>query len=187
LTEYSDKPYPPTLSNPDRLLALYYHDLRTIAHRILRRDDAVMLLQPTELAHEAAMRLMKLERMDWTSVTHFLATAARLMRQALMDEVRKALAQKRRNLQVLTSWPGADTGDDTGLDFEGLDRALTRLEAVSADLARVVELRFFAGLTIDEIAAVQDVSSRTVMRQWKAARAALLADMNDERPDSALR
>ena len=183
MPEINDKPYPPTLSNPDRLLALYYHDLRTIAHRILRRDDAVMLLQPTELAHEAAMRLMKLERMDWTSVTHFLATAARLMRQALMDEVRKALAQKRQNLQVLTAWPGAGTGD-TELDFEALDRALTRLEEVSADLARVVELRFFAGLTIDEIAAVQGVSSRTVMRQWKAARAALLADMSDDRPDA---
>ena len=161
------------------MLALYYHDLRTIAHRILRRDDAVMLLQPTELAHEAAMRLMKLERMDWTSVTHFLATAARLMRQALMDEVRKALAQKRQNLQVLTVWPGANSPTRVRLR-----RARSRpdaLEEVSPERARVVELRFFAGLTIDEIAAVQGVSSRTVMRQWKAARAGLFAEMSDDR------
>lgn len=178
MPDLPDTPYPPTLSNPDRLLALYYHDLRTIAHRILRRDDAVMLLQPTELAHEAAMRLMKLERMDWTSVTHFLATAARLMRQALMDEVRKALAQKRQNLRVLTVWPGSNV-TDSGLDFEGLDRALTQLEGISPERARVVELRFFAGLTIDEIAAVQGVSSRTVMRQWQAARAWLFAAMTD--------
>lgn len=176
MTEPDSKPYPPTLSNPDRLLALYYQDLRGIAQRILRQDNAAALLQPTELAHEAAMRLMKFERMDWQSVTHFLATAARVMRQALIDEVRRALAQKRQDGRLLTAWPDA-APTDTGIDLEALDRALTRLEAISPDRARVVELRIFAGLSIEEIAAVQGVSERTVKRQWQVARIWLTAEL----------
>jgi RNA polymerase sigma factor (TIGR02999 family) len=158
------------------LLTLYYQDLRRIAKRILNHDDAVMLLQPTELAHEAAMRLMKLERMEWKSVTHFLATAARVMRQALVDEVRQALAAKRQNLRMVTLWPDV-AASESGLEIEALDLALTRLEAISPQRARVVELRLFAGLSIEEIADVQAVSARTVKRQWQVARIWLTAEL----------
>ena len=176
MSEPDEKPYPPTLSNPERLLELYYQDLRRIAKRILHHDDAVMLLQPTELAHEAAMRLMKLERMEWNSVTHFLATAARVMRQALVDEVRQAMAQKRQNVHPVTVWPDRQE-TDSALDLEALDQALTRLEAVSPERARVVELRLFGGLSIEEIATVQGVSERTVKRQWQVARIWLTAEL----------
>jgi len=165
-----------TLADPDRLLALYYQDIRTIARHLMNRDAAVHLLQPTELAHEAAMRLMKLERMNFQSVPHFLATAARVMRQALLDEVRRALAKKRQNQPLLTTWPDSKP-TDTGLDLEALDRALRKLETISPERARVVELRFFGGLTLEEVAEVQGVSVRTVKRQWQAARIWLLAEL----------
>lgn len=161
------------------MLALYYQDIRTIARRLLRRDSAVTLLQPTELAHEAAMRLMKLERMDFRSVPHFLATAARVMRQALLDEVRRALAKKRQNRQLVTVWPDA-APTSGGLDLEALDAALVRLEAVSPERARVVELRFFAGLSVEEVAEVQGVSVRTVKRQWQVARIWLSAELGGD-------
>lgn len=175
-------PGPSTLANPDRLLALYYQDIRAIARRILARDAAGTLLQPTELAHEAAMRLMKLERMDFKSVPHFLATAARVMRQALLDEVRRALAKKRQNPLPLTAWPGTPA-EQTGIDLEALDAALQRLETISPERARVVELRFFAGLSNEEVAEVQGVSLRTVKRQWQVARIWLLAELGGARSD----
>ncbi len=161
------------------MLALYYQDIRSIARRILKRDSAVTLLQPTELAHEAAMRLMKLERMDFRSVPHFLAMAARVMRQALLDEVRRALAKKRQNRQLLTVWPDAEP-TAPGLDLEALDAALARLEAISPERARVVELRFFAGLSVEEVAEVQGVSVRTVKRQWQVARIWLSTELGAE-------
>jgi RNA polymerase sigma factor (TIGR02999 family) len=153
-----------------RLLTLYYHDLRKIAARILRNDGAVVLLQATELAHETAMRLMKLERMQWNNVPHFLATAARVARQALVDEVRRASAGKRQNVKMITMWPDAAPTDEGGVDIQALDRALTKLEAISPERARVVELRFFSGMTVAEIAQLQGVSERTIMRQWQVAR-----------------
>ena len=122
------------------------------------------------------MRLMKLERMNFQSVPHFLATAARVMRQALLDEVRRALAKKRQNQPLLTVWPDAQP-TDTGLDLEALDRALQKLETISPERARVVELRFFGGLTLEEVAEVQGVSARTIKRQWQVARIWLLAEL----------
>lgn len=175
---------PATLANPDRLLELYYQDVRQIARRILQRDAAVHLLQPTELAHEAAMRLMKLERMDFRSVPHFLATAARVMRQALLDEVRRALAKKRQNQALLTTWPDADAAEP-GLDLEALDDALRRLEAISPERARVVELRFFGGLSFEEVAEVQGVSVSTVKRQWQVARIWLMTELGGAGPATA--
>ncbi len=163
----------------ERLLALYYDDLRRIARRILCGDGGAMLLQPTELAHEAALRLMKLERMTWNDVTHFLATAARVMRQVLLDEVRRALAQKRQRAPMQTLWPGGEGApDEPPLDIEALDAALSRLEVVWPERARIVELRFYAGLSIEEIAGVSGVSARTIKRQWRAARAWLLAELS---------
>jgi RNA polymerase sigma factor (TIGR02999 family) len=161
------------------LLALYYQDLRKIAARILQNDGAVVLLQATELAHEAAMRLMKLERMQWNNVPHFLATAARVARQALLDEVRKASASKRQNVKMLTLWPDAAETNDSGVDIEALDRALTKLESISPQRARVVELRFFTGMTVAEIAELQGVTERTILRQWQVARIWLNTELSN--------
>lgn len=173
----------PTPANPllirdrERLLAAYYSELRVIARRILYGDGGKLLLQPTELAHEAALRIIKLERMSWNDVTHFLATAAHVMRQVLLDEVRAARAQKRQPVPSLTLWPDAMPSEPP-VDVEALDLALSRLETISPERARIVELRFYTGLTVEEIAQVCGVSDRTVKRQWRAARAWLLTQLN---------
>ncbi len=164
----------------DALLTEYYAELRNIARRVLGQDSGKLLLQPTELAHEAAMRLIKLERMRFQDINHFLATAARVMRQVLLDEVRRARAQKRQAPAVLTLWPDA-VPTETGFDIEALDAALDRLQAVSPERARVVELRFYTGLSMEEIAQVSGVSDRTVKRQWRAARAWLLNELQSAR------
>ena len=120
--------------------------------------------------------MLKLDRMEWNDRAHFLATAATVMRQALIDEVRRFRADKRQPVDVLTTL--IDTGVGTAeLDLERLDESLRRLAEVSPDRARLVELRFFVGLTVDATAEVLGSSSATVKRQWDAARAWLLRDL----------
>lgn len=160
----------------ERLLAIYYAELRGLARRMLAGDSAAYRLQPTELANEAALRVLKLDRMDFKDRAHFLAMAATVMRQALLDEVRRFRAHKRQAPAVLTTLidPGILTVD---LDLERLDRSLSRLVEISPERARLVELRFFAGLTIEETADVLAISPATVKRQWDAARAWLMRDL----------
>ncbi|MFO1401419.1 MAG: ECF-type sigma factor [Steroidobacteraceae bacterium] len=160
----------------EQLLAACYQELRAIARSLLARDSAAQHLQPTELAHEAALRLLRFDRIELRDRNHFLALSARVMRQVLVDEVRRQRAQKRQARGLLTTWfePGLDA---TVLDIEALDRSLSRLAAISPERARVVELRFFAGLGLPEIAALLQVSERTLKRHWQAARAWLLNDM----------
>lgn len=170
-------------SRPSReeLLQLCYQELRTLAQRMLAGDSASLRLQPTELANEAVLRVLKLDRMSFNDRAHFLATAATVMRQALLDEVRRFRAGKRQAPSIMTTWfdPGVATID---LDLERLDAALTRLATVSPERARLVELRFFAGLTIEETSDVLQISPATVKRQWDAARAWLLRDVNRPTP-----
>lgn len=154
----------------DALLARHYGEFRSLARRVLNGDGPALQIQPTDLAHEAAIRVMRLDRMEVRDRTHFLALSAQVMRQVLIDEVRRAKAKKRQAPGVLTLWP-----DDGGaLDLEDLDAALHDLQQVSPERARLVELRFFAGLTIEEIAAHFGESESTVKRRWRAARAWLL-------------
>lgn len=160
----------------EQLLAACYQELRAIARRLLAHDSAAQHLQPTELTHEAALRLLRFDRIELRDRNHFLALSARVMRQVLVDEVRRQRAQKRQARGLLTTWfePGLDA---TVLDIEALDRSLARLAGISPERARVVELRFFAGLGLPEIAAIMQVSERTLKRHWQAARAWLLRDM----------
>jgi RNA polymerase sigma factor (TIGR02999 family) len=160
----------------EQLLAACYHELRAIARALLASDSAARHIQPTELAHEAALRLLRFDRIELRDRNHFLALSARVMRQVLVDEVRRQRAQKRQARGMLTTWcePGLDA---TVVDIEALDRSLSRLAAISPARARVVELRFFAGLSLADIAAVMDLSERTLKRHWQAARAWLLRDM----------
>ena len=153
-----------------------YAELRTIAGRMLAGDSSSLRLQPTELANEAAIRVLRLDRMEWNDRAHFLATAATVMRQALLDEVRRFRAHKRQVPAVITTLvdPGVATVE---LDIERLDHSLHRLAEVSPDRARLVELRFFVGLTIEQTAGVLGSSSATVKRQWDAARGWLLRDL----------
>ncbi len=166
---------------PAVLLERYYAEYRQLARRVLSHDHAAAFIQPTELAHEAALRLFRLERMDLSGRTHFLSLSARMMRQVLIDEVRRFRAQKRQAPQVLTRWPG-ETEAPPAFDIEAFHEALSRLEQIDPDRARIVEQRFFAGLTIEEIAVASGVSESTVKRQWRVARAWLLDDLAGDAP-----
>lgn len=157
----------------DRLLAAHYAEFRRIARRVLREDAGRLAIQPTDLAHEAAIRILKLERMDWRDRTHFLAMSARIMRQTLMDEVRRYRASKRQLAPILTFWCEPQRGG--AFDLEAFDDVLARLFQVDAERARVVELRFYAGLTLAEVALALEVSESTVERRWRGARAWLLS------------
>jgi RNA polymerase sigma factor (TIGR02999 family) len=162
----------------EALLALHYQEFRAVARRVLRDDGARVAMQPTDLAHEAALRILKLARIDWRDRAHFLALSARVMRQTLIDEVRRFRAAKRQMPEVTTWLDGADT--PKLLPIDRLDDALTTLFSIDTDRARVVELRFYGGLTVAEIAQETGVSESTVERQWRAARAWLLAELTDD-------
>lgn len=161
----------------DATLAALYDELRAAAARMLRRDAPLLTLQPTELVNEAAIRIVQLERMSWNDRQHFFATGARIMRQAMLDAVRSRRRAKRQVPDVFLETPLAQD-----VEVEALDIALVRLESVSPELARIVELRFFVGLTVEQIAVVLDQSPATVKRRWQAARLWLLDALNAGQP-----
>jgi RNA polymerase sigma factor (TIGR02999 family) len=158
-----------------QMLERYYVEYRQLARKVLGRDSASAYIQPTELAHEAALRVFKLDRMDIAGRTHFLSLSARVMRQVLIDEVRRFRAQKRQAPPVVTQWNVEPA--PSAFDIEDFHEALKRLEDIDPERARIVEQRFFAGLTIEEIAAASGVSESTVKRQWRVARAWLLNEL----------
>ena len=160
----------------DRLFALVYDDLRALARRQLRRLNPGQTLAPTVLVHEAYLRFADRPAPNAVNRQHFFGIAARAMRHIVIDHVRRARAQKRGG--------GAPLPLDSDLavahekpptDLIALDTALTELERLDLRQARVVELRFFAGLELNEIAALLDTSERTVKRDWQKARAFLSA------------
>ena len=152
------------------LLGLCYTEMRRLAHRLLRGDAAAHRLQPTEVVHEAAMRVLDLERLEWRDRAHLLAAAAPLMRQALLDELRRSRAARRDRPEVMTALYESDhTLPDLGL--ERLDRALRELQAIDPQRARLVELRFFGGLGLEEAAEVLQLTPALARRRWEASRA----------------
>lgn len=162
----------------DRLLALHYDEFRRVARRVLNGDAVKLQMQPTDLAHEAAIRVMRLDRVSFRDRTHFLALSARVMRQVLLDEVRRRNASKRRPPVITLFWdPEAPSATPPAMDMEAFDEALKRLFAIDEERARVVELRFYAGLTLEEIAEATSQSLSTIKRRWRAARAWLAADL----------
>jgi RNA polymerase sigma factor (TIGR02999 family) len=163
----------------EKLLSLHYQEFRNVARRVLNGDANRLQIQPTDLAHEAAIRIMGLNRLDLHDRTHFLALSARVMRQTLIDEVRRHKAAKRQAPQVLTQWfdPGAA---QPVMDLDVFDDALNRLAQIDPERARIVELRFYAGLTLEEIAETLQISESTVQRRWRGARAWLLKELGDD-------
>ena len=161
----------------DRLLALHYDEFRRLARRVLNGDAVKLQIQPTDLAHEAAIRVLRLDRIDLRGRTHFLALSAKVMRQTLMDEIRRHRAAKRNVPPVMTQWLTPESAAPPALDMEALDEALTRLATVDTGLAALVEQRFFAGMTIEEIALESGQSDSTVKRRWRVARAWLLNEL----------
>jgi len=157
----------------DQLFAIIYPQLRQIAARLLQRERPDHTLEPNALVNELCMRLLGNQPVSYQDRAHFLAIAAQTMRRILIDHARAGLTEKRGGLQqrvtlsAVDGWAPVSGGDDILL----LDVALSKLETLDARAARVVELRFFGGLEIDEIAAVLGVSVITVKRDWRAARA----------------
>ena len=154
----------------DRLLAAVYDELRVLARRLLVGDRARFTVAPTELANGAALKLLAQSGLSARDRAHFLAYAAQVMRQVLIDHVRHERSAKRDAPKVtLVSQIAEEAGTD--LDVEALHEALERLSSVSQEHARLVELRYFGGLTIEEIAIIEGTSTATVKRSWRAARA----------------
>ena len=160
------------------LLASCYDDVRRIARGIVARDGPNRPLQATELANEAAIRLIGLDRMEIRGKAHMLAMAARTMRRIMIDEARKGAAAKRHAPTMVTRWP--DDPASNLIDIGDLDRALDALGAVSPEHAEVVELRFMLGLTVEEAARASGLAERTVKRRWQAARAWLLDHLSGD-------
>jgi len=155
----------------DRLVPVVYEELRRVARAHLRGERAHSL-QTTALVHEAYLRLVDLDRMTIHSRTHFFAVAARLMRQILVDDARKRLADKRGGGVTIVGLEEVTQAAGTrAVDVLALDEALDQLTSFEPRLCQVVELRFFAGLNIDETADALDVSTATVERDWVMAKA----------------
>ena len=161
----------------EQLVPLVYAELRRQAQRALRREGAGHTLQPTALVHEAWLRLDDQHGARWESRTQFFAVAAQMMRRVLVDRARRRHAAKRgggaRHLTLAdadAAGVAADAEHEGGVDVLALDEALTRLAALDPERARLVELRYFAGMSIPEAAAALGVSPATVGRQWAVAR-----------------
>jgi len=163
----------------DELLPIVYEELRRLAAAYLRRERPGQTLQPTALVHEAYLRLMKDRPDRWRNRAHFCAIAAHSMRQILIERARARGAQKRGGAQPrVTLNEAIVAGDDSpSIDLVALDAALQRLEALDPEQARLVELRFFGGLTIEETAEAMNISPATVKRHWTVARAWLAREL----------
>lgn len=156
----------------EQVLPLVYEELRSIASRQLRRERSDHTLQPTAIVHEAYLRLVEQAGLDWPSRSHFYGFAARLIRRILVDHARHRNWAKRGGLvQKVTLVEAADLALEKNPDIIDLDEALCSLEKVDPRKATVVELKFFGGLTLEEIAAHLAISSETVSREWRRARA----------------
>jgi len=173
------------------LLPLVYEELRAMAARHLRGERAAHTLQRTALVHEAFLRLVDQRQVNWQGRSQFFGLASQMMRRILVDHARRRLAQKRggalQHVALDELALGAEDGagvvdalaltDDPRVDLGAIDAALKRLEAMDAQQGKLVELRFFGGLSISETAEVLGVSPATVKREWAVARAWLQREL----------
>ncbi|PYR25277.1 MAG: RNA polymerase subunit sigma-70 [Acidobacteria bacterium] len=166
-----------------KVMPLVYDELRRLAGRYLRRERGGQTLQPTALVHEAYLRLLKDKKQGWQNRTHFLAIAALSMRQVLVERARARGASKRGGAQVrVTLDETLAVHRETSIDLVALDEALTRLALIDPQQARIVELRFFGGLTVEEAAEALGISPATVKRGWSVARAWLKRELSKGTP-----
>jgi len=158
----------------ERLMPLVYEELRRLAASQLRAERRNHTLQPTALVHEAYMRLIGQRSVSWANRAHFFGIASRMMRRILVDHARRRGRNKRSPGTVYLDLGNSETVvADRAPELLALDDALTQLEKLDPQQARVVELRFFAGLSVEETAEVAGISTATVKREWATARAFL--------------
>jgi RNA polymerase sigma-70 factor (ECF subfamily) len=167
----------------DRLIPLVYDELHLIASRIMARDRRDRTIQTTGLINEADLRLVNQREVDWQNRAQFFAIAAQIMRRILLDAARRRLREKRGGDAVKVTLDGvAVAAPDAGIDrvdVLAVDRALGELEQRDPDLAKIVELKFFGGLTVEETSAVLDISPATVKREWAFAKGWLYRTLTD--------
>lgn len=166
----------------DRLLERVYPDLRAIAVGQLRNQRPDHTFTPTALVHEAYLRLVRYREVDWKGRAHFFGAVSRTMRRVLVDYARARTAEKRGGSKVAVSLSGVDRPDSEGMALEELiaiDEALDRLSEHRPRWVRVVECRFFSGLTIEETAEALGISHGTVSNDWRLARAWLRKELDD--------
>ena len=162
----------------DRLIPLVYRELHRLARQCLRRERADHTMQTSTLVHEAYLRLIDANRVPWHNRAHFFAVAAQLMRRVLVDEARKRHCKKRQGIRISLD-QALDVSRDRDEELIALDRALDGLAEFAPRKSRVVELRYFGGLTIEETAAALDVSIDIVKREWRTAKLWLLRELTD--------
>lgn len=161
------------------LIPLVYKELRRIAGSYLRRENPGNSLQPTALVHEAYLRLTDAREIDWQNRSHFFAVSSTVMRRILVDRARASHAGKRGN-----GWDAVSLNEailpspERAPEILALDEALTRLSSLDERQAKIVELRFFAGMNEDEAGQVLGISSRTVKRDWRVAKAWLFKELS---------
>ena len=156
----------------DELLPLVYDQLRRLANSYLRKERSNHTLQPTALVHEAYLRLVGQNEIEWQNRAHFFGISARLMREILIEYARAKNRQKRGGefrTQIALD-DAVSFSSQNELDVVAVDEALTKLEALDERQARIVEMKFFGGLTVEEIAEVLDISAATVKREWATAK-----------------
>jgi RNA polymerase sigma factor (TIGR02999 family) len=166
----------------DQLMPIVYDELHRQAARYLRREQAGHTLQTTALIHEAYVRLVDQRNVQWQNRAHFFGIAAQMMRRILVDHARAKKRAKRGGSEIRVSLADAAVatkGQD--LDVVALDEALQRLAKIDEQQSRVVELRYFSGLTVEETAEVMGISTATVKRDWSVARAWLHRELSGDK------
>ena len=165
----------------DRLVPIVHDELRRIARRCMAGERAGHSLQATALVNEAYLRLIDVQHVNWQNRAHFLAMSARLMRRILVDYARSKGYQKRGGGAVKVTFDeGLPVAAEPAMDLVALDDALKVLATMDERKSRVIELRFFGGLSVEETATVLAVSPETIMRDWKLAKAWLMRELRGE-------
>jgi RNA polymerase sigma-70 factor, ECF subfamily len=163
----------------DELLPLIYDELKRLAAGYLRRERSGHTLQPTALVNEAYLKMIDITRVSWQNKAHFMGVAANQMRRILVDHARHHNALKRGGeLHIVTLNDEIDASDEQSAELIALDDALTELAKMDPVKAKIVELKYFGGLTSEEVAEVLDVSVMTVKRHWKMAKAWLYGELS---------
>lgn len=155
----------------DELLPLVYEELRRLAHNYLRRERSEHTLQTTALVHEAYLKLIDQHSIDWKNRAQFFALSAQAMRRILLDNARRHVAAKRGKGEKISLDDAGEIPTDQNESLIELDLALQELEKFDEKQAKIVELRYFGGMTIEETAEVLKISPATVKREWQMARA----------------
>jgi RNA polymerase sigma-70 factor, ECF subfamily len=164
----------------DRLMPLIYDELRRLAAKVLQREMGNAVVQPTSLVHETYLRLLDQRQVDWQDRAHFFRIAAKVMRRVLVDAYRTRNAKKRGGDIHMTLLDAAANEPSPAVDVGALDDVLSELSALSPVQGSIVELRYFAGFTIEETAAALGIGSATVKRDWALAKAFLFLRLREQ-------